>query len=80
MRTIYSLLIILCLLSPFSCKEQNSPEKSIYETLEELPDSIQVGGITFNYGFKNRQHPENCVNEVRQKDRTFYIRLKNTQL
>jgi hypothetical protein len=27
-----------------------------------------------------RQHPENCVNEVRQKDRTFYIRLKNTQL
>jgi hypothetical protein len=26
------------------------------------------------------QHPENCVNEVRQKDRTFYIRLKNTQL
>jgi hypothetical protein len=27
-----------------------------------------------------RQQPENCVNEVRQKDRTFYIRLKNTQL
>jgi hypothetical protein len=27
-----------------------------------------------------RQYPENCVNEVRQKDRTFYIRLKNTQL
>ena len=54
MRTIYSLLIIVCLLSPFSCKEQNSPEKSIYETLEELPDSIQVGGITFNYGFKNQ--------------------------
>jgi transposase len=26
------------------------------------------------------QYPENCVNEVRQKDRTFYIRLKNTQL
>jgi hypothetical protein len=22
-----------------------------------------------------RQHPENCVNEVRQKDRTFYIRV-----
>jgi putative transposase len=32
-------------------------------------------------GFQfKRQHPENCVNEVRQKDRTFYIRLKNTQL
>jgi hypothetical protein len=30
--------------------------------------------------FKKRQYPENCVNEVRQKDRTFYIRLKNTQL
>jgi hypothetical protein len=29
---------------------------------------------------KNGQYPENCVNEVRQKDRTFYIRLKNTQL
>jgi hypothetical protein len=28
----------------------------------------------------SRQYPENCVNEVRQKDRTFYIRLKNTQL
>jgi hypothetical protein len=28
---------------------------------------------------ENGQHPENCVNEVRQKDRTFYIRLKNTQ-
>jgi hypothetical protein len=30
--------------------------------------------------FRLRQYPENCVNEVRQKDRTFYIRLKNTQL
>jgi hypothetical protein len=37
----------------------------------------QQGGATEN---KKGQYPENCVNEVRQKDRTFYIRLKNTQL
>jgi hypothetical protein len=39
--------------------------------------TIQNGG---NYVVPDRQYPENCVNEVRQKDRTFYIRLKNTQL
>jgi hypothetical protein len=59
------------------------------------PGKEQVVGYELvNYDFKGhapgsqrkdsvwmaRQYPENCVNEVRQKDRTFYIRLKNTQL
>jgi hypothetical protein len=40
-----------------------------------------VGSMFIILPFVNkRQYPENCVNEVRQKDRTFYIRLKNTQL
>jgi hypothetical protein len=39
---------------------------------------VKIIGIMF--WLTLRQHPENCVNEVRQKDRTFYIRLKNTQL
>jgi hypothetical protein len=46
-------------------------------TKEGLSTSMGLKGAIL---LKKWQHPENCVNEVRQKDRTFYIRLKNTQL
>jgi hypothetical protein len=62
---------------------------SIDLALLALPPDLQhrITGLPFFFMVAMRasmccigQHPENCVNEVRQKDRTFYIRLKNTQL
>ena len=70
----YKILFLFCLLYIWGCKKEQRIEKSIYESLEELPDSIQVGVITFIYGFKSQilAHKTGVFDSLYIKD-NFYI-------
>lgn len=49
------LILFLCISTVLSCsKKVESPHASIFKQLEQYPDSIKIGGITFIYGFKNQ--------------------------
>ena len=49
------LLLVLSISTLLSCtKKVEDPHASIFNQLKQYPDSIKIGGITFNYGFKSQ--------------------------
>jgi hypothetical protein len=55
MRGKFITAIIIVLFTLLCCKKKTANENlSVFQILEKYPDSIKIGGITFNYGFKNQ--------------------------
>lgn len=55
MKTNKLIIVILNFIVILSCQKKTEKKQlSTIDILEKYPDSINIGGITFNYGFKNQ--------------------------